>query len=111
LTKTSGFLEYVLGDLLNETPGITSRAMFGGWSLYRDGVIFGMIDDDRLYFKAGEENLKDFQEMGSKPFTYQMKNGKSGTMNYYEVPEEIMENRELLSAWVEKAMQVSLNSK
>jgi TfoX/Sxy family transcriptional regulator of competence genes len=49
--------------------------------------------------------------MGSKPFTYQMKNGKSGTMNYYEVPEEIMENRELLSAWVEKAMQVSLNSK
>ena len=33
------FHEYVVGDVLGHIDGITSKRMFGGYSLYLDGVI------------------------------------------------------------------------
>ena len=109
--KSSGFFEYVKNDVLREIPGITSRPMFGGISFYKDGVIFGMIapmgDEEKLFFKVGESNIKDYEERGMKPFSYQAKNGKTVAMAYYEVAEEILENQEQVREWVQRAVLVS----
>ena len=109
--KSSGFFEYVKNDVLGEIPGITSRPMFGGISFYKDGIIFGMIagmsDTEKLFFKVGKSNIRDYEERGMKPFTYQAKNGKTVAMSYYEVPDEVLENREQVAEWVQKAVLVS----
>jgi len=45
------FVTYVIEDVLGDIPGITSRAMFGGYGIYRDGIIFSLIAFNQLYFK------------------------------------------------------------
>ena len=91
--------------------GITARAMFGGHGLYKDGVIFGLIADDQLYFKTGESNQKDYEAAGSQPFTYEAKKKKRVAMSYWEVPSDVLENRDEMRLWVNKAVKASLKSR
>lgn len=92
------FHEFVVHDALVNIDGITSRAMFGGYGLYKDGIIFGIIVDDELYFKVDDTNRKEYESFGSSPFTYEGKNRKKITMSYWKIPEEIIEDRERVSA-------------
>ena len=110
MKKNSEFHDYVLYDLFGDNPRIISRAMFGGYGLYHDGAIFGLIVDDTLYFKVNDTNRQEFISHKSKPFQYD--NGKKKvTMSYWEVPEEIMENRDTLFAWMETSANISRASK
>ncbi|MBI3252940.1 MAG: TfoX/Sxy family protein [Candidatus Omnitrophica bacterium] len=104
----NGFVEYVLRDALGQVRGVTARAMFGGHGLYRDGVIFGLIADDELYFKVDAKNLPEYRKRGSRPFTYGGRNGKRITMSsYWEVPAEILEDRRALEKWVEASVRAT----
>ena len=40
---TNEFVEYVTQDLLSSLRGITARAMFGGFGIYKDYVMFGIV--------------------------------------------------------------------
>jgi DNA transformation protein and related proteins len=111
MKSDQGFFEYIVSDVFSGIPGIKSRSMFGGWGFYKDGVFFALISEGKLYFKVGEGNIKDYQDAGSKPFVYEMKNGKHTTMSYWEVPEGILENKLKLNIWIEKAVQEKIKSK
>jgi DNA transformation protein len=102
MARNNEFHEYVMNDVLADIPGITSRAMFGGWGIYRRGKIFAIIVEGELYFKVGDSNRAQYESRGSRPFQYTNK-GKIYTMSYWLLPEEIMENREELYEWIEKA--------
>ena len=41
MTSSKDFAQYVTEDLLREIDGISAKAMFGGYGLYKNGVIFG----------------------------------------------------------------------
>jgi DNA transformation protein and related proteins len=110
MAKSNGFVEYITQEILGHIPGISVRAMFGGYSVYKDGVIFGLIDDDRIYFKVDDSNRKDYEEAGSKPFTFRQK-GKMMPTSYWEVPEEILENKDEVEKWLQKSVTASLNAK
>ena len=101
MKKSNEFRDYAL-DLLGGISGITSKAMFGGHGIYRNGKIFAIIADDELYFKAGEESKEFFEAEESHPFTYK-RMGKTYRMNYWLVPEKIMEDREKFAEWVDIA--------
>ena len=105
------FLEYVLSDVLSEESGISSRAMFGGYGIYKDGVIFAIIANERCYFKVDDSNRSDYEQYGSGPFVYSHGRHKSTTMSYWELPVDIMEDRQQVADWVHKSYLVSLNSK
>lgn len=112
LKKTNSFYEFVIGDLLSDISGISSRNMFGGWGIYKKGVIFGLIINGALYFKVGESNRPDFEKFGSKPFSYKVKTRKKPIeLSYWEVPEEVMEDRDMLEKWIEEAVKASVKSK
>jgi DNA transformation protein len=56
------FLTFVvdqLGDL-----GVTARSMFGGHGLYLGESFFGIVYDDRLYLKTGEDTRGWYEEQG-----------------------------------------------
>ena len=105
------FLTYILEDILDDIPDITSRAMFGGYGIYREGIIFAIIADNQLYFKVGESNRADYEVMDSEPFVYQYGNHKKTTMSYWLVPEEIMLNKDRIKEWINKSVTVSKASK
>ena len=44
------FVEYVV-DQLDDDCAVTYKKMFGEFGLYCEGKMFGMICDDRLFFK------------------------------------------------------------
>ncbi len=98
--KSDSFKDFVL-DQLGGFPGVTCRAMFGGYGLYRREAFFGIIHKGRLYFKTDETTRRNYGERGMKPFR---PNGKQRLKTYYEVPVEVIEDQELLTSWAEQAI-------
>lgn len=111
MSSTKDFAEYVTSDLFREIPGVTARAMFGGYGLYKDGIVFGIIVENVVYLKVNDSNKPEYEKRGSNPFIYEMKNKKIASMPYYELPEDIMENTDALREWVEKSVEISKTSK
>lgn len=103
------YAEYIL-DLLSPYGSMTSRAMFGGYGIYKDGLIVGIIVDDELYFKVDDNSKKKYEALASVPFTYN-RGEKIFAMSYWKVPIEIMENEDDLAEWLEEAYIVSMKSK
>ena len=54
---SSAFVDSVLGGLLPLGP-VRVRAMFGGWGLFLDDAMFGLVAGERLYFKVDTEKHK-----------------------------------------------------
>ena len=104
------FYEYVMDEIFHEIPGISSRAMFGGWGFYKEGVFFALIADNELYFKVDEDNKKDYEDLGSEPFIYKSKKGLM-TMSYWVLPEEIRDDRGKLEEWIGKSVMAGIKSK
>ena len=90
------FVDHVV-DMLGPL-GATSRRMFGGHGIFRDGLMFALIADDRLYFKADSENRAAFAEAGGEPFTY-LRSGKAASLSYYSVPDDALEDPADLRDW------------
>lgn len=111
MAKSNPFHEYVMNEVFYEIDGVISRPMFGGFGIYKDGLFFALISDDALYFKVDESNRKDFKKLGSKQFTYTTLNGKVTRINYWELPEKIIDDREELVKWVEKSVEVAQKAK
>ena len=105
----SEFADYCC-DLLSPFGQVTARSMFGGYGLYKDGIMFGLIAYDVLYFKANNETKDDYLAYGCGPFEYHAKD-KVSTMSYYQVPSEVMENHQKLKVFMEKAYRIAVQSK
>lgn len=110
MTKKNDYLEYIL-EILEPFGPIAHKSMFGGFGLYKSGLIFAIIADGELYFKGDKAEADEFYESeGSNKFGYEGK-GKIITMSYWKVPVEAMEDEELLAKWFEFAYNSALKSK
>ena len=105
--RDNSYHEYVMSDLLGDVSGVTSRAMFGGWGIYRNGVIFGIIVAGELYFKVDDSNRARYEQAESRQFVYAKSDGKPLTMPYWLVPAEVMEDKEKLYDYMEESIVVS----
>jgi DNA transformation protein len=99
------FNEFVL-DQLSALPDLRAKAMFGAHGLYCGGKFFGILDEGRLFFKTDAQSQADYTARGMGPFTYEMK-GKVMTMAYHEVPPDVLEQPQELTAWAQRAIQVA----
>lgn len=103
------FVDYLL-ELLYNFPDVTAKRMFGGYGIFRDGLMFGLVADSTLYFKVDAENKPDFEERGLEPFTYEAK-GKPMQMSYYQAPEEALDNEDEMLTWAESAFRAAVRAK
>lgn len=109
MARQSEFVEFVL-ELLAPLGNVRARAMFGGHGIYRDEVMFAIIVDDRLYFKADAVTRQAFTAQGLAPFTY-VARGKTQTLQYYEAPPEVFEEPEAMRHWAQQALDVALKAR
>ena len=100
------FAEFVI-EMLQLFGSVIAKPMFGGYGLYADGVMFALIADDTLYFKADELSKNDFITLDLAPFSYS-KNGSQYKMSYYCAPDEVFEDFELMNVWAQKAHDAAL---
>jgi DNA transformation protein len=96
------FLDFVL-EQMSQLRGLHSRSMFGGFGIYQGDLFFALIADDRLYLKTDAVNRADFVARGLGPFVYGA-NGKTASMQYYEVPPEVYEDLDSMRLWAEKGI-------
>jgi DNA transformation protein and related proteins len=95
------YLDYVV-DQLGCLGPVTAKRMFGGVGLYQDGLFFGQIAGDVLYFKVDDENRRQYEAASSKPF--QPYGDGSYSMSYYELPVEVLEDGDQLKRWAGSAV-------
>ena len=96
------FRSLVLDQLARVAPGVTGKRMFGGLGIYAGKAFFALADQDRLYLKADEQTRERFAAQGWEPF--RPFGDDRMTMQYYEVPLEVIENVERLRPWAELAL-------
>jgi DNA transformation protein len=105
---SSDYVDFVL-DALADWHTVTGRRMFGGYGLFRQGVMFALIIDETLYFKVDGSTRPAFEQAGSTPFVYYAK-GKLVALSYWQVPPDLFEDSEQLGQWAQKAWQVALRA-
>lgn len=88
--------EYVV-ELLQALGAVSAKRMFGGYGLYREGLMFALIADDTLYVKADAENRGEYEKRAMPPFLY-TRQGKTITIAYHAVPAEALDDRSDLLA-------------
>ena len=109
MAVTPSFRSFILEQLGRSVTGIRARSMFGGVGIYAAELFFGLIDDDILYFKVDESNRPDFEARGMGPFQPYGEDGE--TMGYYRVPDDLLEDADVLGQWAEKAIAVARQAK
>lgn len=107
--ESKEFVAYAV-DLIQSIGPVVAKSMFGGHGIFLNGVMFGLVADSVLYFKADKELGNRFVSMGLEAFTYNKK-GKLIKMSYYQAPEEALENTEEMSKWANKAYGAALKAK
>ena len=95
------YRQYVM-ERLECVGEVAARDMFGGVGIYFEGLFCALIAEDVLYFKVDDTNRRDYEAAGMGPF-------RSGgqTMQFYEVPEDVLEDEEGLRLWAGKALDVA----
>ncbi len=109
MSVSPSFRAFVLEQLERVVPDIRARSMFGGVGLYAGDLFFAVVDDDTIYFKVDDTNRGMFERQGMEPF---QPGGPGGeVMQYYQVPEAVLEDVDELRVWIESAVAVARSRK
>lgn len=106
--KTNAFLSYIL-DKLEAVGQVHARMMFGGYGLFMHEIMFGIVIYDELYFKVGDNNRPDFEDVSTGPLIYAGKH-KPVTLSYWRVPEYVIEKEIVFQRWVEAAYKAAIDA-
>ncbi|MES2090574.1 MAG: TfoX/Sxy family protein [Pseudomonadota bacterium] len=100
------FSQHVVDQMAEFAP-VQAKAMFGGFGIYWQGLMFALIVREQLYFKADEQSAGEFTSRGLGPFTYESK-GKTASLKYYQAPPEVMEEPQQMAVWARLAYDCAL---
>ncbi|MFD1744116.1 TfoX/Sxy family protein [Rhizobium helianthi] len=94
-----------LEEMFEAVAPITIRRMFGGKGIYRHGVIFAIDLNDEVLLKADEESAPLFAAAGARQWSYEGKRGKPVLMPYWSVPDEALDDPDLMVRWARLACE------
>jgi DNA transformation protein and related proteins len=102
------FVDYVV-ELMAEWAEVSARKMFGGYGLYREGLMFGLIVEDELFFKTDSNNVAQFERAGSHPFVYQSQT-RTVQMSYWSAPAASLDSPAEMCEWCQSAYGSALRA-
>lgn len=91
------------------TVGI--RRMFGGKGVYCDGRILAIVYQDELLLKADAETAPLFKEAGCRQWSYDGKNGKPAFMPYWSIPDEALDDPDIMTIWARRAYEAAARAR
>lgn len=99
-----------LADVFRLFGPIEVRRMFGGYGVYHEGLMFGLVSGETLYLKADAGNVADFRKQGLGPFEYRRK-GKVAKLSYYLAPATVMEDSAETARWARRSFDAALRAR
>ncbi len=96
-------------EQLSKLGPIRHRHMFGGVGLYFEDLFFAVIVEDGLFLKVDETNRQDFEAVGMNQFI--PFRDRPTKMNFYQIPEEVLEDSKELRIWVNKSLEVAVRAR
>jgi DNA transformation protein len=104
--------EYIenLQEIFADFGSVQAKRMFGGYGLFHEGLMFGLVAGDVLYLKADDHSADLFHERSLAQFEYDKKD-KVMKMSYYMAPEEIFDDTEAARYWAVQAYEAALRSR
>lgn len=102
------FIEYVV-ELMADWATVSARRMFGGYGLFREGLMFALVVGDELFFKTDAGNVTQFEQAGSRPFVYQGQN-RVVQMSYWSAPASSLESSAEMGEWCHSAYGSALRA-
>lgn len=109
VSVSPSYQTFVVEQLSRVVPAVRARRMFGGVGIYSAESFFALIAEDTLYFKVDGTTRGDFETRGMgafRPF------GEAGAaMQYYRVPEDVLEDPECLGVWAGRAITIARRKK
>jgi DNA transformation protein len=106
---TSEFVDY-LSEVFQALGQVDAKRMFGGFGIYHDDLMFGLVADDVLYLKADAESAPAFVDRQLAQFQY-LKQGKPVRLSFYAAPEEIFDDPDEARDWATRACEAALRSR
>jgi len=100
-------LQYIQDQLTSFGPFETKK-MFGGIGFFKEGTMFGMIAKDTFRLRVDAQNQPDYETAGMKPYGIA---GKKKGMPYWEVPVDVLEDKEQVVIWAQNAYDAALRAK
>ena len=92
-------------DQLGSIDDVVARAMFGGVGLYAGSDFFAIVYHDIVYFKVDARARAVYERVGMAPFKPFA--DRPMTMQYYEVPANVLENDKQLPKQARRAIAVA----
>jgi DNA transformation protein len=98
-------------ELFQALGPVTIRRMFGGKGIYCDGRIFALEFRGDILLKADGESAPDFEAAGSRQWTYEGKrSGRPVKMPYWTIPDEALDDPDVMAEWARRAYAAALRS-
>lgn len=92
-------------DLFADLGPITCRKMFGGIGIYSQGTIFAVkMSDGTLRLKEAGDLAEAYAAEGWQKWTFIRKNGAEGSMPYWTIPEDVLDDPETACHWARRAL-------
>ncbi len=106
--SNSEFVDYLL-DRFAPTAPCTARRMFGGWGIFREGLMVAIVADGELYLKADAHNRDTYESAGFQPFRY-LRSGKPAQLGFYCLTADVIESDEQLASWLDHAWAAAIRA-
>jgi DNA transformation protein len=103
MVASDGFAEF-LREQLGPFGRVTMRRMFGKTGVFHNGLMFGMVTNDTLYFRVDDHNRAIFKEAESVPPLNYEKRGRVIDLAFWRVPERLLDDPEELITWARAAL-------
>ena len=103
MVASDTFAEF-LREQLAPLGRVTMRRMFGKAGVFCDGLMFGMVTDDTLYFRVDDHNRVAFKEASSFPPLNYGKKGRTIDLSFWRAPERLFDEPDELVEWARAAL-------
>src|SRR4030081_2844981 len=103
MVASDAFAEF-LREQLASLGRITMRRMFGKTGVFSDGVMFGMVTENTLYFRVDDHNRSTFKEAETFPRLNYEKKGGTIDLSFCRVPERLFDEPDDFLAWARAAL-------
>src|SRR4051794_1567608 len=103
MVASETFAEF-LREQLVPLGRLTMRRMFGKTGVFCDGVMFGVVAEDTLYFRVDDQNRQAFKEAESSPPLNYVKQGRTIDLSFWHVPERLIDEPDELVTWARSAL-------
>lgn len=96
-TRKREFANFIV-ELMSDWSHVAARPMFGGFGVYRDGLMFAILIEETLYFKVDDESEPLFAQRGLARFSYESK-GRTASLRYCQAPSEAYDEPAHMATW------------